>query len=145
MLTILAVSAYDSGRYAAWVVMAILLVALVRRILSARRRARSRLTDSIAACVVAVLLISGVVRGSGDGPSWSSDEGAQLRAEFVDGCESTAGGAFDCGRAFDCLVSEPAYDTPKELEDALEPAVTANDPSALPADYLDALQSCAKA
>ena len=48
-------------------------------------------------------------------------------------------------RAFDCLVSKPAYDTPEELEDVLEPAVRENDPSALPAEYLDALQACARA
>lgn len=145
MLTILAVSAFDAGRYAAYVTMAVLLVALVRRILSGRRSRRSRLTDSIAACVVAVLLIGNVVRASGDGPSWSSSKGVEMRAGFVEGCESTSGGSVDCTRAFDCLVSKPEYDTPKELEDVLEPAVAANDPSALPAEYLAALASCARA
>jgi hypothetical protein len=148
VLTILAVSAYDAGRYAAYAVLALLLVALVRRIRSGRRSPRSRLTDSIAACVVALLLGTGVVRAATDGDPWSSEEGVEMRAGFLAGCESSAGTAVDCGCTFDALVSAPAYDTPKEfaaLGAVVERAIRENDVSVIPAEYLNAARSCARA
>ncbi len=148
MLVTLA-SAYASGRLLGLVVLALLLVLLVRRIVLARRTPRSRLTDSIAACVVAALLVAGVMRAAGDeGGSWSSAEGTEMRAGFIQGCESSAGGVVDCGCTFDALTSAPAYDTPKELASlapVLRRAEAANDVGMIPQEYVTAARSCVRA
>jgi hypothetical protein len=85
MFGILAISAYGVGRLTAVAVLAVLLIALVRRGLR-----RGAFTDWIAAVAVALLLAGAVLRAGGD-DAWASGEGAQMRAGFIAGCESSAG------------------------------------------------------
>jgi hypothetical protein len=139
MLEILALSAFDAGRMAGGAILAILLVALVRR--AARKRA---VTDWIAAAAVAVLLAGALLRAGGD-DAWASGEGAQLRAGFIAGCESSAGSIVDCGCVFTELTSAAPYDTPAgfaTLHGPVSQAQQTGDLSLIPQPYIAAANAC---
>jgi hypothetical protein len=139
MLEILAVSAYGAGNIIAFTVLAVLLVALVRRGLR-----KGAVSDWIAAAVVAALLVGGVLRAGGD-DAWASGEGAQLRAGFIAGCENSAGSLVDCGCVFTELSSAPPYDTPAgfaTLADPVRQAAQTGDLSLIPQPYIAAATAC---
>jgi hypothetical protein len=139
MLETLAISAYGAGRMTAVAVLAVLLFALVRRGLR-----RGAFTDWIAAAVVAVLLAGAVLRAGGD-DAWASGEGAQLRAGFIAGCESSAASIMDCGCVFTELTSAPPYDTPAgfaTLQGPVRQAQQTGDLSVIPERYIAAMNAC---
>ena len=139
MLEIFALSAYDAGRMIGVAVLAVLLVALVRRGLR-----KGAVTDWIAAAVVAVLLAGALLRAGGD-DAWASGEGAQLRAGFIAGCEHSAASIVDCGCVFTELTSAPPYDTPAgfaTLEDPIRQAQQTGDLSLIPQPYIAAANTC---
>jgi hypothetical protein len=147
--TLLAVSAYQLGRSIGTSLLVLLLVALVWRTLSSRRSRRARVTDGVAAAVVAALLVAGATRPSpvDDLPdAWSSPAAAELRAGFIAGCEQTAPAQLDCGCVFSSLSSVPPYDTPRgfaTLQDVL--AGAERDPAALPGPVVAAVRTCSNA
>jgi hypothetical protein len=141
-------TAYQTGQYLGMATLAVVLVLLVRRGINHDRQSRSRGTDLIAALVVAALLIAGVVRLGGDGDRgdpWKAGEGAQMKAGFINGCESTSAGLVDCGCAFDHLTSAPPYDTPPGLATLAGPVQAAQqsrNPGDIPAVLLSAMEAC---
>ncbi|HMJ97328.1 MAG TPA: hypothetical protein VK486_15855 [Thermoleophilaceae bacterium] len=141
-------TAYETGHYLAMAAMAVGLILLIRRAIDQNRPSRSRGTDVIAALVVAALLIVGVVRLGGDGDRndpWKTGEGAQMKAGFVKGCESTSAGVIDCGCAFDHITSAPPYDTPPGLAALAGPvraAQQSGNPANLPAVLVSAMNAC---
>jgi hypothetical protein len=141
-------TAYQTGQYLAMATMAVGLVLLIRRGIDQSRTSRSRMTDLIAALVVGVLLVAGLVRVGGDGDRndpWTSGEGAQMKAGFINGCESTSAGVIDCGCAFDHLTSAPPYDTPPGLATLAGPvraAQQSGNPANLPAVLVSAMNAC---
>jgi hypothetical protein len=141
-------TAYQTGQYLAMATMAVGLVLLIRRAINQNRPSRSRGTDVIAAVVVAVLLVGGLVRLGGEGDRndpWKSGEGAQMKAGFINGCESTSAGVIDCGCTFDHLTSAPPYDTPPGLATLVGPVRAgqqSGNPANLPAVLLSAMDAC---
>jgi hypothetical protein len=136
---VLAMSAYSAGRMAAVAVLAVLLIALVRRALR-----RGAFTDWIAAAVVAVLLAGALLRAGGD-DAWASGKGEQMRAGFLAGCENSAASVVDCGCVFAELTSAPPYDTPAgfaTLEGPVRQAQQTGDPSFIPQRYIAAANAC---
>jgi hypothetical protein len=139
LLEILAISAYGVGRMTAVAVLAVLLIARVRRGLR-----RGAFTDWLAAAVVAVLLAGAVLRAGGD-DAWASGEGAQLRAGFIAGCENSAASIVDCGCVFAELTSAAPYDTPAGFATLVGPvrqAQQTGDPSVIPQPYIAAANAC---
>ena len=143
----LALTAYQSGRYAAWVTMALLIVLLVRRFL--RRR---RASDAVAALVVAVLLVGALVRagggsdvdtaaaGAGGGSApWSSAYGTNMRAGFMDGCRENMSGEVDCRCLFSELTSQPSYSTPQGFAAMAEELEATKE---IPSAYMAAVVTC---
>jgi hypothetical protein len=165
MPLILAMSAYDVGSLAGVATLAALLVALIVRVrrsapapLAAANasalapmalpvRAPRRVSDIAAICVVGVLLAGGVLnladRRDAAGDPWSTAEGRNMSAGFVDGCTRSTRGLIDCGCLLDALRATPAYDTPERFA-ALGRELTdsGGDPKRLPQAYLAAVQSC---
>jgi hypothetical protein len=146
METLLAAStAYDTGRSVGMVTLGVLLVALIRRIARLRKARRARITDAIAALVVLVLLIVNLVRLGDSDDSWDSAKGAEMKAGFIDGCQSTSGTVIDCGCAFEHVASTPPYDTPDGFATLVEPVQAAEqsgDPHDIPAVLVSAIQAC---
>jgi hypothetical protein len=127
------------------------LLAVLRRLASPNRGPRSRLTDGIAALVLAVLLIGNIARGTGGDDkqdAWSSGQGAQMKAGFIDGCEAhNTGNVVDCGCAFDHVTAEPPYDTPDGLASLYEPSLAAQQSRNLadvPAVMMSAIRACVR-
>jgi hypothetical protein len=141
-------TAYQAGRYIGMATVAAVLVLLIRRGIDQSRPSRSRATDAIAALVVGVLLIVGLIRLGGDGDRndpWKSAEGAQMKAGFINGCESTAAALVDCGCAFDHLTSAPPYDTPPGLATLVGPvrvAQQSGNPGDIPTVLVSAMEAC---
>jgi hypothetical protein len=141
-------TAYQTGQYLGMAMLTVLLVLLIRRGINQSRPSRSRATDVIAALVVAALLIAGIVRLGGDGDRddpWKTGEGAEMRAGFINGCESTSGGFIDCGCAFDHLTSAPPYDTPPglaKLAGPVQAAQQSRNPGDIPAVLVSAMEAC---
>jgi hypothetical protein len=141
-------SAYETGRFLGMATLAVLLVALIRRIANPAKAPRARKTDAIAALVVAALLIAGLARiAGGDDKSdpWKSGQGAEMKAGFIDGCNATSAAFVDCGCAFDHVTSAPPYDTPDGLAALAGPvraAQQSGSPGDIPAVLLSAMQSC---
>jgi hypothetical protein len=81
-----------------------------------------------------------------DGPDpWASGHGVQMKAGFIDGCNSSTGGRVDCGCAFDRLTSTPPYDTPEgllTLAGPVQAAQRSGDPRDVPAVLVTAMRSC---
>lgn len=134
------------GEIAAPIVFGLPAGLLVRR--AWRRPAgRARTTDWIAALVFgALFLASGVrlVHHSFGGP-WQTQQGRDVHAGFVAGCERTTGGRVDCGCVFAHLTDQPAYDTPQEfltLDYRVRAAAQRGDPSALPPELVAAVRDC---
>jgi len=130
--------------------LAALLVGLLRRCANPTKPPRARATDAVAALVVAVLLVANFVRPFGDDDRddpWKNGQGAQMRAGFIDGCNSSTGGLVDCGCAFDRLTATPPYDTPAGLVSLAGPvraAQRSGDPRDVPAVLVTAMRSCAR-
>jgi hypothetical protein len=139
----LALSAYADGRTAGTLVLAALLVLLLLRAfggLPRKQPARgSRVTDLAVAALLAVLLAGSLMSGRAD--AWEGEAGKQMRVDFVAGCESSAGGALDCGCVFAELTSAPPYDTPEGF--ATLRTTPAGDVARIPAAYVTAVQRCA--
>lgn len=171
MLTLVTMTAYESGMKAAPLLPAAFLVAFVlraRRNASpaapapvrsgglateaaepARARRAFRRGDIVAIAVAAVWLVAtiGYVATSDGGSSdaWSGSEGASMRAGFVNGCQQSANGLVDCGCVFEALSANPEYDTPAgfaSLAPVVQRATVRNDPKLLPAAYLAAVRGC---
>ena len=171
MLSILATSAYDAGSFAGVAALAALLVALIVRVARAapapapapvaagyasalapevrpvQTAPRGRTSDVIAICVVAVLLVGGLLNLAGQRAAasdpWSTAEGRNMSAGFVDGCTDSARGAIDCRCLFEALRKTPAYATPQSfvaLGGELERA--GGDVTKFPPAYLDAVKAC---
>jgi hypothetical protein len=147
MDSLAAMTAYQTGQYLAWLVLGSLLIALLARLMRGDRAPRARVTDGIAALVVAALLIGGIARASGDdgGSSWKSDKGTELRAGFLAGCTDTSGAPSYCQCLFDRLVGQASYDTPDEfaaLERPVTAAVESGDPADVPPGVVSAIETC---
>ena len=120
----LALTAYQSGRYAAWATMALLIVLLVGALV---RAGGDSGVDTAAA------------GGSGGTAAWSSAYGTNMRAGFMDGCRENMSGEVDCRCLFSKLTSQPSYSTPQAF------AAMANEMQAtkqVPAAYMLALDDC---
>jgi hypothetical protein len=145
----LAATAYQTGQTAGMVTLAVLFLALMRRLVRPNRSAQARWTDGIAVLVVAGLLIGNTVRMSGGDDSgsdpWRSGQGAQMKAGFIDGCQATSATFVDCGCAFEHLTSSPPYDTPSGLATLVGPVRVAQqtgNPRDIPDVLVSAMQSC---
>ncbi|MBS1868549.1 MAG: hypothetical protein JSS99_02700 [Actinobacteria bacterium] len=149
MLAILA-SAHSAGYRAGQVLAPVAFAAgaiwLVRR---ARRQpaGRARTTDLIAALVCAVLLVAAVVRALPERQPgvWESDQGRQIRAGFVAGCQQTANGTLDCGCLFDHLTGAPPGNTSSGfamLAQSIQYAVQRGDWSLMRPEAREALLAC---
>lgn len=169
MQSILATSAYDAGyevgALTAVAVLAALLVALIVRVrhsAPAPRAAayggalapeqpvgpRRRTSDIVAICIVGVLLAGAILnlasRDSATAGSWSTAEGRNMKAGFVDGCTNSSGRLVDCGCLFDALRATPSYNTPERFAALGQQLASAGgNPNLVPPAYLAAVQSCA--
>src|SRR4051812_46406488 len=138
MMSLLAASsAYQAGQYAATATLAVALVALIVRLLKRTASTRGRRTDALAALVVAALLAGSVIGLSGeDAPdTWETQQGVEMRAGFIAGCNNSSGAAVDCGCAFDHITSDSSFDTPEKFATLAGPVAAAQrsqDPADLP-------------
>jgi hypothetical protein len=146
----LALSAYAAGRTAGTLVLAALLVLLLLRALGALPRKQSargsRGGDIAVAALLGALLAGSLLTGRAD--AWDGEVGERMRAEFVAGCESSAGSAIDCACVFAELTGAPPYDTPAgfaTLEAPVSRAAKTGDMAHIPASYITAVQRCAGA
>ena len=107
--------------------------------------------SKLALIVVLVILGGGVVigaivgPGSADASSWSSQQGIDARAGFVDSCSQSAGARLDCQCVFDHLIAVPAYNTPAGFETLAGPVQQfeqTGDRSYIPAAYVQAVAAC---
>jgi hypothetical protein len=103
--------------------------------------------------VVLVILGGGVVIGAIVGPgsaeasSWSSQQGIEARAGFIDGCNQSAGARLDCRCVFDRLIAVPTYSTPAgfaTLDGPVEQFEQTGDRSYIPVAYVEAAAACEK-
>ena len=145
----LALSAYAAGRTAGTLVLAALVVLLLLRAfagLGRKQAARgSRVVDLGVAAILGVLLAGSLLTGRADG--WDGGEGKQMRADFVAGCESSAGGTIDCACVFAELTSVAPYDTPEGfagLDEPLARAAQTGNAAQIPAAYITAVQRCVR-
>jgi hypothetical protein len=145
----LALSPYAAGRTAGTLVLVALVVLLLLRAfggLPRKQPARgSRVTDLGVAALLGVLLAGSLLTGRADG--WDGGEGKQMRADFVAGCESSAGGTIDCACVFAELTSTAPYDTPEgfaTLDEPLARAAQTGDVARIPAAYMTAVQRCVR-
>ena len=145
----LAATAYQTGQALGMVTLAVLFLALMSRLVRLNRSAHARWTDGIALLVVAGLLIGNIVRMSGGNDSgsdpWTSGQGAQMKAGFLDGCQATSATFVDCGCAFEHMTSSPPYDTPSGLATLAGPVQVAQqtgNPRDIPDVLVSAMQAC---
>ena len=142
-----ALSAYQVGRYLAMATLAVLLVALLVRLSRRAPGTQGRRTDALAALVVAALLVGNVVGFGGEETpeGWETQQGVELRAGFVSGCNDSSGATVDCGCAFEHIRSDSAYDTPEKFATLVGPVAAAQqsqNPADLPPVFMTAMQSC---
>ena len=136
-------SSYRIGEYVGLGLLAILVIALGRRVVAGRSGA-----TGVAGCLLAsALLVAGIVRVASHHPAdaWASQAGVDARAGYLDGCNRTGQALVDCGCVFATLTHQPAYDSPSEflaLGRTVEKALRDGDASAVPAAYVGALRSC---
>jgi hypothetical protein len=106
----------------------------------------------VALIALLVILGGGIVIGAIVGPrsaeasSWSSQQGIDARAGFIDACNQSAGARLDCGCVFDHLIAVPAYNTPAGFETLAGPIQQfeqTGDTSYIPAAYVAAVTACA--
>jgi hypothetical protein len=74
--------------------------------------------DAIAALLVGVLLVGGVIyvsQGSDESGPWSTPQGVSMKAGFMGSCQSGAGAVVDCNCIFTRITSQAPYDTPAGL------------------------------
>jgi hypothetical protein len=140
-------SAYQAGHYAATAALAVLLVALIVRLSKRTASTRGRRTDALAALVVAALLVGSVIGLSGEKApgTWETQQGVEMRAGFIAGCNNSSGAEVDCGCAFDHIASEASFDTPEKFATLAGPVAAAQksqDPADLPPAFLTAMQTC---
>jgi len=105
----------------------------------------------LALIVVLAILGGGVVigaivgPGSADASSWSSQQGIDARAGFINSCSASAGARIDCQCVFNHLIAVPAYDTPAGFETLAGPIQQfeqTGDRSYIPAAYVQAVTAC---
>jgi hypothetical protein len=143
----LALTAYEAGRFVGTVTLAVLFVLLLLRAFDVLPRKKpapnGRLTDVVVAAILGVLLTVSLFGGRAD--AWDGDAGRQMKAGFLAGCESSAGGVVDCDCVFAELTSEAPYDSPEgfaTLQDPVRRANETGDVSQIPAAYVAAVQRC---
>lgn len=108
---------------------------------------RRRVTDGIAAIVVAAALIASGIRSlNTHHDPFSTRQGQQERAGFVDGCrQSPQAGLVDCSCVFSHLTSSPQYDTPENflnLQVDLATVFRTHRAEDMPPAYLTAVKAC---
>ncbi|MET0818787.1 MAG: hypothetical protein ABWZ67_14585 [Solirubrobacteraceae bacterium] len=143
-----ALTAYEAGRSVGTIALAVLFVLLVLRAFDVLPRKKptphGKLTDLGVAAILGVLLIVTFFNGRAD--AWDGDEGRQMKAGFIAGCQSSAGSVLDCECVFAELTSEAPYDTPEgfaQLKEPVQQATESGDVSQIPAAYFSAVQDCA--
>jgi len=143
-----ALTAYEAGRSLGTIALAVLFVLLVLRAFDVLPRKKptphGKLTDLGVAAILGVLLTVTFFNGRAD--AWDGDEGRQMKAGFIAGCESSAGSVLDCECVFAELTSEAPYDTPEgfaQLKEPVQQATESGDVSQIPAAYFSAVQDCA--
>ena len=142
-------ASYTAGELVAIAVLATLAVGLGLRTRRPGRDRRARTTDAIVALVCSVLLVGAVVRfvdhHTGGGGPFDTQQGREMRAGFVAGCEQGTTGLIDCNCAFEHLTSAPPYDTPEgfiTLAGPISEAVRTQSVRGLPPQYVAAMTSC---
>jgi hypothetical protein len=142
-----ALSAFAAGQMLGKLTLAVLFVLLVLRafdVLPRRKPVRNgRATDLAVAALLGVLLAGSLLTGRAD--AWDGTQARELRAGFLAGCETSAGGAIDCECVFAELTSAPPYDTPAgfaTLQAPVARAVQTGDNGEIPAAYISAVQRC---
>ena len=145
-----ALTAWESGQRLAPITLAVLFVLLLLRALGVIPRKKparhAKATDLGVAAILGVLLVGTFIKGRAD--AWDGDEGRQMKAGFIAGCESSAGTVLDCECVFAELTSDAPYDTPEgfaQLQEPVRRATEGGDLSQIPAAYFSAVRNCAAA
>jgi hypothetical protein len=136
-------TAYQLGWYAGLVLLVVLALAVARW---AWRRGGAAATI-IVVLVAGTLLVLDLKNGpnGSSGGTWATQQGANERTGFIDGCRYSSGGAVDCECAFSRITSTPPYDTPAgfaALKYNVDRFQATHDPGVLPSVFVDAVRGC---
>jgi hypothetical protein len=142
-----ALTAYEAGRNLGTIALAVLFVLLLLRAFDVLPRKKptpnGKLTDLGVAAILGVLLTLSFFSGRAD--AWDGDEARAMKADFIGACESSVGGAVDCGCVFAEITSATPYDTPEGFARLHEPIWGTNaggDVPQVPAVYVAAVRRC---
>lgn len=106
-----------------------------------------RVTDAVAALVVATLLILSVSHNlTAHNDPFDTPQGRQERAGFINGCEQASSTETVCSCRFSHLTSTPPYDTPERflnLQVDTATVLRTHRAQDMPATYLAAIKACA--